>query len=501
MVEFTESGLLDFFTSQLQRTLMQRARGGRRVVMFLDQREWLRHIAPAEQILFAGEHGEAAEEVLRSYSRTRFVSLSQVLNAAVRRMSILNAIAPLGDRTLWLVAAFTVRYAGLLLRDIGAYDRDVVNLDRLPDDFDGEFGKLSAGRRRREELIYALIHHALDTARKEGERMKTGFIRFSRSLSSPYIEWLQRPDGDEAVVKESLREFCERLISGGGWERAIEKAGEKEYESQLAERARNVLGELSPRVASAVEESLKAEENVFVPLGTGAVKRSIPMSVWLAVYPAQRESTGGEVVIMANRSHDEFALQDSPPRSGLFYFPPCLLSARLSVDFQGVNVDYFPKVLMPQGGTPWDHPYTGPTHLNPRLKGRWLESGDPAYKQPSPAARARFEMLGKRLSGPMETDLCLENQDNMVGFAIGEFKRQAMKKGTGDILTLVTRLHDILRRGLVWGHCHNDSPPRTNLEATLFPLNRPTPPPWLARRTFPYDPANGFPLLTRPPLR
>ncbi len=290
------------------------------------------------------------------------------------------------------------------------------------------------------------------------------------------VEWLDRLQ--EVTHSEFLAEFLESAADG--------VVGFSRTGSSLERDAMQHLESASPLLASAVSQSLQSGKPVTTLVGTYGARQELPMSVWVFVQSNYEDTGIGRVFLSAHRNHDEFILEGL--RGDRYYFPPCLLGARLSFSgFDSPRV-YEPLVIQPSGGYRWNHPYSGCLHGD-AFAATGSPICDPAMGTASDQAKRLFPGLASRVSHTQSRDICLEGVWLHLETVRTTFHSTISPIFRPDVLGLVNSLHDIAKTGLTRAHERNvESTPRSEMttESMYCPLNGHRVTGNLARRTFPY---------------
>lgn len=398
------------------------------------------------------------------------------------------------------------RHASVLLSQMGAGKEAEVpmELGGVPADLDGRFGECMSSAMRMESVIWrladlcvgALFRIPVPTLFDAPPR----FVHFDATGATILVRWIADDPDDTVLWTESLEEFAATVFGVGRCAEELTDAVERSAVNpdRFDRVARAALEAVSPRLTRAVDTALGRGRSVAVRLAEGHVpnRPGIPMSVWLQIDPERvSEERVPEVTIIVNRGHEEFILEDREA-SGYYYFPPCVLSAKITVRKGGLAVNYLPTVLVPGGGPFWDHPYTGDLTQSPFTRAETLDGRekDFAFRQPSKEAMRRFSQFSRRYLSAHERSLCLDGQADLVRRLVHRFGGANGREP--DALRMATGLHDIVRLGITRGHAGNTSTPRTYLRDTPYPAPGSGPPAWLRHRTFRYDlpkPASAFP--------
>ena len=188
-------------------------------------------------------------------------------------------------------------------------------------------------------------------------------------------------------------------------------------------------------------------------------------------------------VISVNRAHSEFVLESSD--GSLFYFPPCLIAAR--VFFAGRRMCLQPPIIrQPVGGYDWIHPYVGDLSSRGQFARARLIGKEELGRRPSNEALGYFQGLSRPLCQMCENDICLDGQYAEVALLGKQLGRELTRNDSADLLGIISAIHDIGRRGITLSHQNNHQTPRTGLCAGSmpYPLKRVKRGGQLDRRTF-----------------
>jgi hypothetical protein len=234
----------------------------------------------------------------------------------------------------------------------------------------------------------------------------------------------------------------------------------------LREKGLSLLRQVSPALAGLVADVGMQGCTVGRRLAVVSARHGMPLHIWLYLSESYPSVGTAACILSADRPHGEFILEASD--GNLFYFPPCLLSARLVFDGQRVLVEH-PRIREPANGYRWGHPYTGDLVRDPFASARVPESAHKALAAPSKWALRTFPTLGTRMPGAGEADLCLEGQSERVQTIAAQLGRDLETGARRALPTAVTALHDLARIGLTTAHQNNASAPRVPLTAERMP--------------------------------
>jgi hypothetical protein len=320
-------------------------------------------------------------------------------------------------------------------------------------------------------------------ARLGQDKYRPTMLQLRYTPEGVQAEWLDR--NHVARHTESLLEFL-RCVSAGlldDWD----LDGYTLADNNIERDAMQQLESTSPLLAAMVSQVLRSGGRVGTLVDSYTARPGVLMSAWAHV-EGDWENTGvGKICISAHRAHDEFILQG--PQGDKYYFPPCLLAARLA--FTGVENPrvYRPLVLQPAGGYRWIHPYSGSLHRDELDPAALTPSRDPAMGTASDQAKRLFPGLATRLPRAQSRDICLAGQEVHVHTIAARFQSSVSPLFRPDMLGLCTDLHEIARAGLTRAHEGNiESTPRTVMtgEGMFYPLRGRSVNGSLAQRIFPY---------------
>lgn len=422
----------------------------------------------------------------------RIVGFRQVLASAFQAMPAFGVTEGWGQVTVWYAAVAACRYAQRLLDQVGVGETGVFDVSRIPPEFDDLFDACIGDATGMQSAALAFADRCSHLLRAGPRRRRwpqpADTVSFVPSGGSIAVVWTAGGPEGSVLCREHLRQFVDVLTDDESWDDgAGHLARLDETRRRHAERGGDLLEAVSPRLAEAVRTALSRECRVGLRLATAAVRRTIPLSLWLYVEPRATWEGIADVTLTANRAHEEFMVRGPAPRRILRYMPPCVLVAKVTVGRSGLSAPHVPTVLVPRGGAHWLHPYTGGLRQTPFAAAALLDEGEPAYRPPSAEALATWQHLGERTDATRESDLCLDGQRRAMDSLVARFARQRRKTGTYDVLGLVTGLHDIVRMGLTRGHCGNDATPRACLGDMPYQVRGNEPPVWIAHRVFSYD--------------
>lgn len=446
---------------------------------------------------FGGPEELFSEEILadlldRGHFR-RITTLDQLIGGWIEQTLKGCELLDRGMVALPYDALAACRLAGRLEAQVTAKPAAVISADAL-----APLAVLLRGRPRRDGLERSIAQRltlvgdrlrrqAADHGKDHGKNIIT--LRLRRQAEAVAVEWV----GDDGATahREGLDSFYDRVLApviGQVIDKARRRApGERRKLEEGMETLRGVC----PIAAAAVERASRDRKKVGTRLFRAFVRRNMPLDVWLNVNPGLSES---RCMLSVYRAHRDFILGAS--EGGEFYFPPCLLTARLSFGSGAVRL-MPPKVRQPRGGHAWCHPYTGVVGHDPVGGAILIEEpheGDVMY-EPSPEALRLFPGLCSRTAKAGETDLCLAGQQQRMQKLQRDLKSNIAARKEIDVLRIVTEVHDIVRLGLTRGHQNNLDRPRVPLTQESMPhrIRGRVTTGLLARRTFPFDPRQPAP--------
>jgi hypothetical protein len=395
--------------------------------------------------------------------------------------------------TVWFAAVAACRYVGRLLEQVGAEGTEIVRPERIPASFDVDFaaclgdarGVRTLGLQFADRMTRALADRSPPARVKE----QPGYVRFVPKRRSVGVEWLGANDPERVLWRETLKQFVVRMTREAGWDAMAESLNRiAASRTRHGETGRAALMAASPRLARTVEAACRANACAGLRVGTGHVRGTIPVSLWVYADPSREGDGLADVTVTVNRAHEEFILEGPPPQRGLFYFPPSVLVAKLGVGHHGLQPTHLPTILVPRGGARWRHPYSGDLRKTSFTAATVADCDEPALVRPSAGAIAMFPHLAGTVRFSRENDLCLNGQKSSVNHLFARYNAGQVATDESDVLGLATALHDIVRLGLTRGHCKNTSAPRISIRESYYPIPTVAPPAWLAHRVFTYDP-------------
>ena len=335
-----------------------------------------------------------------------------------------------------------------------------------------------------DRAIERLRYHAARHYSRNGEHPQC--VRFRAEGGGVVVEWMM---ANEVRRREPAADFADSLLRQFGSE-FLEGVASSASRKQRCER--NIdpqMQALAPGMANAVRMARGGQRPVGVHVCTARTPRgNVPLDVWIYLVPANGPRTQCAAVLTVYRAHREFILESAERQ--LFYFPPCLLAARISCESKGPRL-LSPAIRQPAGGYAWRHPYSGDLGSVLFSNALLLQQEQIPMYEPSDAARAMFPGLQIPTTTPLENTLCLTGQEYEI-MRVQQGLRESLGAGTEpDVLGAVTALHDLLRLGLTRAHERNMATPRAHLQAEqmLYPIavGLNALPGTLAERVFPFQ--------------
>ena len=493
--------LVEAFCAQLRQSLLRRTKDGTNLLMRLEGDPTIvRCVDLPEEILNEETMPMRERMAFLMAGWRRVLSFQQLVQRSFHRIPELQDLDPWGRTSVWFGAVAACRYARRFLDQLGIAADGLIDLRPVPDDFEKRFGSCLRDAEGALKIVNdftlrcvaALQNRAAPGARSDGdddgeEEVRPTSLRMICDGDAVRVEWLAAITDKEPLWQESLDDFVVALTKDARPRLLSKQVHELQTaRRRYAEEGRSLLDAVSPRVAEAVETSLAENCHIGLRLATGCLRDGFPLSLWLYLDPRQEMRGVADVTLSVHRAHEEFILEGPPPRKKLYYFPPSVITARLSVSPDGVGVAHWPTVLVPPGGAPWAHPYSGILGRSSFCAARFLgEKDEPALLPPSEEALGMFPRLADRTDKALENDLCLDGQKYSIANLVARFRKTP---GEPDVLGLITGLLDIVRLGLTRGHCLNQSSPRTSINDTIYPVPVKKLPKRLADRVFPYNP-------------
>ncbi len=295
----------------------------------------------------------------------------------------------------------------------------------------------------------------------EHTQKKPEMVRFKDEPTGLRVSWLDAAgDGfHESTLDAMLQPLCRDVSNLIDEEIELRKKLQ-----QNTEASKRKLRDISPAVADAVQVALTQNRPVGVRLCMAHDRKDTPMEAWLYVHPHYPNARTSSAILSVNRGCEEFILQARD--NNKFYFPPCLLTARLAATNGGVRIE-LPLIRQPAKGFTWVHPFTGALKPGSLAGAITTERDGSALLDPSDEAQRLFPSLASRIAVPCESPMCLHGQPERVQRLQSKLQSELSRGVEPDVLAIVTELHDIIRFGITTGHRDNGSGPRGNLPYPL----------------------------------
>lgn len=461
--------------------LMKRLRGGRPLLVGLSP-------LPAHHALQeAGLMDLDWAMLYRRLGDGRFLRLEQVLREPLMSTLRTYGLLDWGAAHLPVLAVSACRVVGRLLAQLGREDPLAMNLARIPSGFEAilrnSLRRASGSRGPLMDAYAGHFTHALLEGvhgyRNALER-NLRLLRLHNEAGTILVDWITA-DG-KSVRHETLHDLLAAVVGPliADLNRHISHADRTPH--QLQHRGIDILTNVCPDLAEAVQLATELSTCVGLRLCTVPLTAGIPLDVWLYVGP--HPGWPGRVCTLSlHRAHHEFILG---ARDGQrYYFPPCLLIARLAFS-EGRPIITRPTIRQPAGGFAWRHPYTGDLGGDPFEGAELLHAEADVMYGPSRQAIRLFPQLKARTSTAREGNMCLDGQTITMKTVQSRFLDTPA--GQGDVLAGLTALHDIVRLGLTRGHQNNTAGPRVKLGPVSmpYPLRGRKVTGALARRVFVY---------------
>ena len=417
----------------------------------------------------------------------RFLRLEQVLREPLMSTLRTYGLLDWGAARLPVLAVSACRVAGRLLEQLGRDDPGAMDLGRIPSGFEAILRNcLRRASGSRGPVMDAYAGHFTTSLLERVDGYISGLERNLRLLrlhseaGTIVVDWITA-DG-KSVRHETLHDLLEAVVGPliADLTRHIGRGDRTPHE--LQQRGIDILTNVCPGLAEAVQLATGLSTCVGLRLCTVPLRAGIPLDVWMYVGP-HPGWPGHACTLSLHRAHHEFILGAIDGQR--YYFPPCLLIARLAFS-EGRPIITRPTVRQPAGGFLWRHPYTGDLGGDPFEGAELLHAEADAMYEPSKQAIRLFPQLKARTSTACEGNMCLDGQTVTMKTVQNRFLETPA--GQGDVLADLTALHDIVRLGLTRGHQNNTAGPR----AKLGPVSMPYPIQGrkvtgaLARRVFAY---------------
>lgn len=401
------------------------------------------------------------------------------------------------------------RLAGRLLEQLGCTNKGMINREKIPSDFDTTtaqcFDSIQQSQLPITEFITVMtdsLWQKMNTCTQERDTMKLRFVLLNSTI---WVEWLT--DDGKVVQKELFRDFIYSIL-----EPISKKLGVYINRLKTAQTSHNKIGmtvlrEVSPKLFDAVHHACQEKRYVGIHLHTFKDRRGTPLDVWLYLNPTLQTLTSGmgNFTLSLHRLHHDFILGTMgnctlsvhrPHRDFIlgakdgsrYYFPPCLLTARLTYSYNRYQI-LVPTVRQPCGGYNWDHPYTGPLGYDPFFNAILNGNEADVMYEPCEEALKLFPELANRMKQAKERDLCLPDQYLEIKNLQSHLHKGNAGLDTLDVLEVITALHRLARVGLTRGHQNNTSGPRVHLApgSMPYPLRGRQVYDRLAKRVFVYN--------------
>jgi hypothetical protein len=412
------------------------------------------------------------------------------------------------------VLAFSVvsqcRLAGRLLEQLGCKNKGIINIEKIPSNFDTTAAQCFASIQQSQLPITEYITVATESLRQKmntcTRQKDTMKLRFVLTDSTICVEWLT--DDGKVVKKELFRDFIYSIMGSISKKLSVYINHLKTAQTSHNKIGETVLREVSPKLFDTVHHACQEKRYVGIHLHTSKDRRGIPLDVWLYLNPtlqALKSSMGnftlslhwlhhdfilgamGNCTLSVHRPHRDFIL--GAKDGSRYYFPPCLLTARVTYSYNRYQV-LAPTVRQPCGGYNWNHPYTGPLGNDPFFCATLNGNERDVMYEPSDEALKLFPELANRTYQARENNLCLPDQSRETTKLQSHLHKENAGLHTLDVLGVITALHQLARVGLTRGHQNNTSGPRSHLapDSMPYPLRGRQVYGRLAKRVFVYNP-------------
>lgn len=466
--EQTKRAALQVFTAQLCQAVRQRMAAGRPLVVDL-----LRGLVICR---FTGPQAPqpldiTSAHLMSSRSYRRLTTFPQLLREPIA--AALKAAGPLdaSGAAMPFLALQAISLASRLMEQMGVQDPVILDYSRRPPELETLVREgLSAATTARSSAnacaakVVEGLRRRLAVYAKEQNRIAALLLLRADGVGV----WVDGLTGSgDHIFTFSLHDFAASFLAP-----AVESVLEEMHRKQPTwqshrETGREILKDVCPSLANAVELAHQDAQPVGIRLCTGRSRRGSPLDMWFFVDARASQPQWG-CVLSVSRPHRDFILEAAD--GSRYYFPPCLLSARFTFLEQMPRAEY-PVVRQPAGGYHWCHPYTGKLLGGPIGGAKLLHDENVILHTPCDQAIALFPQLNRRTQTPMENNLCLGGQPAVLGAIQEKLHSALMQSSQPDVLAAATALHDIARLGLTRGHQNNMGGPRARLD----PLNMPYP--------------------------
>ena len=394
-------------------------------------------------------------------------TLQCVLKSSVRQV--------LGERPIGLRDQATLPFILLSacppLRDLLMDERGGVcpiDVDPAPEEWRATAAHCLDAASRRDRIEADCLDHIMRAVIQRREALgNPALTRFEGRGDGIWMCW---SSGDGRILHEERLQAFVNSISGSLTEHVLRFAQEPGLR-ELMDRGVSILRRVSPPLAEMVEDVWAHGLTTGRRLAVTAARQGIPLHIWL--YLTMRYPTVGApaCILSADRAHGDFVLEAED--GSLFYFPPCVLSARLVFDGKKFLVES-PRIREPANGYPWRHPYTGDLGADAFAAARVTKNEEEAMVRPSEWALKTFPLLGSRTPQAGENDMCLSDQDQAVRAIAVRLDEELAAGAPSGLTHAVTALHNLAKIGLTTAHQDNTARPRVPLsaEGMLYPVPR-----------------------------
>jgi len=433
----------------------------------------------------------AAIRVIHLQKHRMVMTFEGILRETTQKVLQGACVSSWPSTVLAFSAVSQCRLAGRLLEQLGCKNKGMINREKIPSDFDTNAAQCFAGIQQSQLPVTRFISGmakslwqkiAASTA-NSGQGMMN--LRFVNTDDTIWIEWLTA-DG-KVAQKDRLRDFVDSIMGPMAKELGICRDRLQTAQTSHRKIGEKVLREVSPKLADALQLACQENRHVGIHLCTSKDRRGLPLDVWLYMNPTLQALTFGNCTLSVHRYHRDFILG---ARDGTrYYFPPCLLTARVNHSYNRYQV-MPPTIRQPRGGYKWNHPYTGPLQHDPFTGALLDQDKRDVMCEPSQEALKLFPELANRTNQASENNLCLPDQSREITNLQSHLHKEIAGLYTLDVLEAITALHQLARIGLTRGHQNNTSGPRVHLAPNTmpYPLRGRQVYGRLAKRIFVYNP-------------
>jgi hypothetical protein len=378
----------------------------------------------------------------------------RLLRVAVRRTLALSleprdCIAP--SLPLSVIAA--CRVATDLLEELDCRNEDVIRVGKItvPDAVAGtQYDSLNrlllpVARKYTSRMVESLEKRA--SVIGSGARI----LRFVFEGSIVRVEWL---DAHDVVVRqEPLEGFLQAISDSHLKQLELEPTRLKLVMKESWKIRTKVLREASTKFDEAIRWACVSRKSTGIRLCTIELTRNFRLDVWLSLDPRVTSESQGVCTLSVNRGCRDFVLIDAD--SNKYYFPPCLLSARVSFPRSGPVV-LGPVVRQPRGGFFWSHPFTEALHTIDPFQDEICDYSEMGIMYaPSQEAMKLLPQLARRTDRAHEESIRIKDFQPAISSLQQQLEAATIRRDGTDILSVFLSLHDSARMALTRGHKDN----------------------------------------------